>query len=176
MQPDEMRKILKEWGVARANRYCVTRGERSIHVLSQVRDMQPKSREDAERPLIPRDGADRRRLLAKGAGIEGLEIVKMWAVDPIRASNDADRPHDRPEIAVDVGMPDHLMWIERELIALKRAFPIREVVVRIEYTVSASQPVKVNMVKDEYGGELTLRQYRMELEKSVDWFLYRQAA
>jgi hypothetical protein len=180
MQPDEMRKILKEWGIATVNRYCYTRGDRSIHVLSQVRDMQPKTKEDALRPLIPRDGSARRRLMAAGIPWDKpgnrMEMVPMWAAEPIRASNDACPPADLPEIAVDAGIPDHLIWVERELISLKRAYPMRELVVRTEYTVSASQAVKVNMVKDEYDGDLTLRQYRMELEKSIDWFVYRMAA
>lgn len=180
MQPDEIRKILKEWGQATVNRHCYTRGDRSIHVLSQVRDMQPKTKEDALRPLIPRDGTDRRRLMAAGIPWdkpgERMDRVPMWAADPIRASNDAGPPRELPEIAVDAGIPDHLMWVDRELIAMKRQFPLRELIVRTEYTVSASQAVKANMVKEEYKGELTLRQYQTELGKAVDWFLYRVAA
>lgn len=180
MQPDEVRAILREWGVATVNRYCVSRGDRSIHVLSQVRDMQPKSKEDAVRPLIPRDGSDRRRLMAAGIPWDKpgdrMDKVPMWAADPIRASNDAGRPHDNPEIAIDGGIPDHLMWVEREIASLRRQFPIRALVVTTEYTVSASQQVKAHMVREQYGGELTLRQYRAELEKSIDWFVYRMAA
>lgn len=180
MLASEMRKILKEWGVATVNRYCYTRADRSVHVLSQVRDMQPKSREDAERPLIPRDGSDRRRLMAAGIPWEKagnkMDKVPMWAADPIRASNDAGPPRDLPEIAHDAGIPDHLMWVEREIAAMRRKYPLRELIVRTEYTVAASQAVKLNMVKDEYGGELTLRQYQTELAKAVDLFLYRMAA
>lgn len=180
MQPDEMRKILKEWGIATVNRYCVSRGDRSIHVLTQVRDFAPKTKEKADRELVGRDGTDRRRLMAAGIPWEKsgkhMDLVPMWAADPIRASNDAARPFDNPEIAVDAGIPDHLMWVEREMASLRRRYPFRELIVRTEYTISASQLVKVNMVKEEYGGELTLRQYRMELEKSIDWFLYRMAA
>ena len=176
MQPDEIRAILREWGMATVNRYCVTRGDRSIHVLSNVMDMRPKSKEDAERPLIPRDGTDRRKLMAKKTGIEGMTLLPMWAVDPIRSSNDAASPHEREEIAVDAGIPDRLMWVEREVASLRRAFPLRALVIRTEYTVSASQAVKAHMVQEEYGGTLTLRQYRAELEKSIDWFVYRKAA
>ncbi len=96
-------------------------------------------------------------------------MVPMWAADPIRASNDADHPHDNPEIAVDVGVPDELRWIDRALASMERQYPVRALIVRTEFTVPASQAVKARMVAEQYGGVLTLRQYRYELAKATDW-------
>lgn len=164
MQPDEIRAILREWGTATVNRYCVSHGDRSIHMLEQARDMAPGTKERAERELVGRDGTDRRRLMARAAGVESLETVPMWACDPIRSANDADPPHERSEIAVDAGIPDHLMWVERAIGRLERQFPLRAMILRTEYTVSASQAVKTHMVKEKYGGALSKWQYRRELQ------------
>jgi hypothetical protein len=171
-----MREILRLWGLASANRWCFSRGDRSIHVLEQARDLAPGTKERALRDLVGRDGNDRRRLMAAGAGVKGMDIVPMWSCEPIRAANDADHPHERPEIAVDQGIPQELMWVERAVGQMGRQFPLRALVVRTEYTVSASQAVKANMVQDLYGGRLTLRQYRLELDRSLDWFVGRMAA
>lgn len=35
-----------------------------------------------------------RRGFIAARGIEGMGTLSMWAVDPVRASNDADHPHD----------------------------------------------------------------------------------
>ena len=177
---EAMREILRAWGLASANRWCFSRGDRSIHVLEQARDMAPGTKENALRDLVGRDGGDRRRLMAAGIPWDKpgnrMDIVPMWACDPIRAANDADHPHERPEIAVDQGIPQELMWVERAVGQMGRQFPLRALVVRTEYTVSASQAVKANMVQDLYGGRLTLRQYRLELDRSLDWFVGRMAA
>jgi hypothetical protein len=176
MQADDMRKCLKEWGLATANRYCVTRADRSVHMLEQARDMAPGTTEKALRQLVGRDGTARRKQMAKVAEIPKMAVVPMWAAEPIRAANDADHPHERAEIAVDVGIPDGLMWVERAVAQLGRSYPLRAQVIRAEYTISASQAVKVRMVQEQFGGRLTLRQYRTELARALEWFVGRMAA
>lgn len=172
MQPDPQREAIREalraWGIATTNRWCYSRSDRTIHVLQQARDAAPGTKERALRELVGRDGTDRRKLMAKG--IKGMDIVPVWACDPIRATNDADHPHERAEIAIDQGIPDGLRWVDRAVRIMERDMPLRGLVVRTEYTVSASQGVKTNMVRDLYGGKLTLRQYRLELERAIDWF------
>ena len=105
-----------------------------------------------------------------------MHTLPTWAVSPVRASNDADRPHDNPEIAVDLGTPDELRWVDRALASMQRQFPLRALILRTEFTVSASQAVKARMVAEQYGGSLTLRQYRYELGKGIDWAKGRAAA
>ena len=173
---DPLTEELRRWGHAQVNRFALSRADRSVHVLDKVRDHAPLTRERALQDLVGRDGADRRRLMAAGAGVKGLRIVPLWAADPIRASNDADHPHDNPEIAVDVGVPDELRWIDRALASMERQFPLRALIVRTEFTVSASQAVKARMVAEQYGGSLTVRQYRYELGKASHWFMGRVAA
>lgn len=56
------------------------------------------------------------------------------------------------------------------------SFPLRALIVSTEFTVSASQAVKARMVAEQYGGGLTLRQYRYELGKGIDWTRGRAAA
>lgn len=99
----------------------------------------------------------------------GVRIVPTWACDSVRASNDASRPHDNPEIAVDMGIPDDLRWVDRAVAAMARQYPLRSLIVNVEFTVAASQAVKTRMVAEQYGGRLTVRQYRYELAKAVDW-------
>ncbi|KIP87473.1 hypothetical protein SN15_01905 [Stenotrophomonas maltophilia] len=173
---DELTKQLRRWGHAQVNRFALSRADRSVHVLDKVRDHAPQTRERALQDLVARDGAERRRFMAANSGVQGMRMLPLWAVDPIRASNDADHPHDNPEIAVDVGIPDDLRWVDRALASMARQYPLRELIVRTEFTVSASQAVKARMVGEKYGGALTLRQYRYELSKGVDWFRGRLAA
>ncbi len=167
---------LRAWGHAQANRFALSRWDRSTHVLEKARDMAPGTRERALQDLVGRDGSDRRRFMAARSGVEGMGMLPAWAVDPVRATNDADKPHDNPEIAVDVGIPDNLRWVERALASMMRQHPLRALILHTEYTVSASQAVKARMVAEKYGGTLTLRQYRYELSKALDWFRGRAVA
>ena len=173
---DPMVEALRAWGHAQANRYALSRADRSVHVLDKVRDHAPMTRERAMADLVGRDGGDRRRYMAARSGVAGMQMLPTWAVDPIRATNNAEHPHDNPEIAVDVGIPDNLRWVESALVAMERQNLLRALIVRTEYTVAASQAVKARMVADKYGGELTLRQYRYELTKGLDWFRGSMAA
>ncbi|PZT20621.1 hypothetical protein A7Y00_14650 [Stenotrophomonas maltophilia] len=165
---DPLTEELRRWGHAQVNRFALSRADRSVHVLDKVRDHAPLTRERAIQDLVGRDGTDRRRLMATGSGVKGLRIVPLWATDPIRAANDADRPHDNPEIAVDVGVPDELRWIDRALASMERQYPMRALIVRTEFTVSASQAVKARMVAEKYGGTLSVWQYRRELQRGID--------
>jgi hypothetical protein len=176
MKLDDLRLALRQWGIATANRYCMTRSDRTEHMLDKAREMAPGTKENALRALVGRDGRDRRRLMAAGTGVDSMRLLPWWAADPIPASNDAQRPHDRAEIAFDQGIPDELMWVERAVAQLTRQYPLRGLVVRTEYTISTSQESKARMVREEYGGSLTLRQYRLELHRSWDWLAGRMAA
>lgn len=165
---DPMVEALRAWGHAQANRYALSRADRSVHVLDKVRDHAPMTRERALADLVGRDGGERRRYMAARSGVSGMQILPTWAVDAVRSRNDADHPHDNHEIAVDVGIPDNLRWVESALVAMERQNLLRAIIVRTEYTVSASQAVKTRMVAEQYGGGLTLRQYRYELQKGID--------
>ncbi|MEX0180038.1 MULTISPECIES: hypothetical protein [unclassified Stenotrophomonas] len=165
---DNLTAQLRAWGFAQANRFALTYADRSTHVLEKARDMAPGTRERALRDLVGRDGGSRRRFMAERSGVQGLAMLPTWAVDPIRSSNDADKPHDNPEIAVDVGIPDELRWVERALASMMRQYPLRALIVHTEFTVSASQAVKARMVAEKYGGVLTVRQYRYELGRGLD--------
>ncbi|PJL44732.1 hypothetical protein [Stenotrophomonas maltophilia] len=173
---DPLTEELRRWGHAQVNRFALSKAERSVHVLDKVRDHAPTTKERASRDLVGRDGSERRRFMAERSGVTGMGIVPLWAVDPIRASNDADHPHDNPEIAVDVGVPDELRWVDRALSQMARQYPLRALVARTEYTVSASQAVKARMVAEKYGGTLSVWQYRRELERAVEWMKMRNAA
>lgn len=173
---DELTKQLRAWGHAQVNRFALSRADRSVHVLDKVRDHAPMTRERAARDLVARDGAERRRFMAARSGVQGMVMLPTWAVDPVRASNDADHPHENPEIAVDTGTPDELRWVDRALASMGRQYPLRALIVRTEFTVSASQAVKARMVAEQYGGSLSIWQYRRELQRAVDWVNGARAA
>ncbi len=173
---DPLTEELRRWGHAQVNRFALSRSDRSVHVLDKVRDQAPLTRERALQDLVGRDGTDRRRLMAAGSGVKGLRMVPLWAADPIRASNDASHPRDLPEIAVDIGIPDDLRWVDRALASMERQNPVRALIVRTEFTVSASQAVKARMVAEKYGGTLSVWQYRRELQRGVDFMGGRNAA
>jgi len=166
---DPLTEDLRRWGHAQVNRYAFSHAERGVHVLQHARDLAPGTRERALRELVGRDGGDRRRFMGARTGVVGMHTLPMWAVDPIRSSNDASKPHDNPEIAVDLGTPDELRWVDRALASMQRQHPLRAMIVRTEFTASASQAVKARLVAERYGGALTLRQYRYELGKSLEW-------
>ncbi|WP_440568361.1 hypothetical protein [Stenotrophomonas sp. STK17_22] len=173
---DYLVQQLRAWGHAQANRFALTYADRSTHVLEKARDMAPGTRERALRDLVGRDGSSRRRFMAERSGVPKMEVLPAWAVDPVRSTNDADKPHDNPEIAVDIGIPDELRWVEQALASLMRQHPLRALVLHTEYTVSASQAVKARMVAEKYGGALSVWQYRRELQRAVDWMGGRIAA
>lgn len=173
---DPMVEALRAWGHAQANRFALSHADRSVHVLDKARDFAPGTKERALRDLVGRDGTERRRFMARRSGADAMHILPTWAVDPIRSTNNADRPHDNPEIAVDMGIPDKLRWVESALLAMERQNLLRALIVRTEYTVAASQAVKARMVAEKYGGELSVWQYRRELQRGVDWMGGRIAA
>lgn len=166
-EADPLIAQLRAWGYAQQVRYCYSRADRSVHVLEQARDMAPGTRERALRDLVSRDGLDRRRIMATSAGC-GLAAVPAWACDPVRATNDADRPHDNPEVAVDAGVPDELRWVDRALSSLSRQYPIRALCVRVEFCEPGTQRHKAVIAAKRYGGQLTLWQYRRELTLGIE--------
>lgn len=195
MRIDELKEALRAWGHATVHRFAYSRADRTTHVLTKVRDHAP-GRERADRKLVGRDGTSRRRFMAAGLGIKDMEVLPMWAVDPVRAANDAGHPQDNPEIAVDQGIPDELRWIDSALAQLSRESELRAIIVRTEFTESCSQGRKAAIAcrayeelmarrlglelverKDEDKPAMSVWQYRDELERAL-YFLAgaRQAA
>ncbi|HSD16799.1 MAG TPA: hypothetical protein VLC71_05985 [Thermomonas sp.] len=170
MQREEVKAALRAWGIALENRFAVCKADRSIHMLDKARDLAPGSRENAVRLLVDRDGRSRLRTMARAASTDKLKlsILPKWSCEPVRAANDADRPHDNPEIAFDQGIPDDLRWVDAAVNSIERQNPLRALVVRTEYTVSASQKVKARMVAETYGGKFTKDMYRRELDKAIE--------
>ena len=174
MQLDDLKSMLKAWGHAVVNRHAMTRTDHTtVHVMSKVRDHAPGTKERADRKLVGRDGSSRRMFMA-GKIKCGMKSVPIWAVDPVPARNDAGRPRDNPEIAVDVGIPDELRWIDDAVRALERQSPIRGLVVMTEFTVRAGQQAKARMVAEKYGGEFSYSMYRRELEKALEVILWER--
>lgn len=172
MQREDVKAILRAWGHATVNRFALTRADHSRHVLSNLRDLPAaKHKPTDERELVGRDGRSRRLYMASKIDC-GMRIVPLWACDPVPARNDAGRPHDNPEVAVDQGIPDDLRWVDSAIIAMERQNKLRGMVVRTEFTVSASQKVKAHMVAETYGGKFTKDMYRSELDKAIDVLLW----
>ena len=73
-------------------------------MLDKVRDHAPLTRERAMQDLVGRDGESRRRFMAARSGVQGMQLLPTWAVDPIRAVNDASH---HPRSAGDCGGRGH---------------------------------------------------------------------
>lgn len=168
-EPDELTSQLQRWGHAVVNRWACSRGERTVHVLHKTRDMAPGTQERALRQLVGRDGGERRRYMAQQIGIKGLKEVPMWAVDPVRGRNDAGLPHDNPEQAVDMGIPDDVRWVDRAVQEMDRVSPIRARCVREEFMGTGTQRMKAGRIATAYGGAFSVRQYRYELQLAKEW-------
>jgi len=172
---DPLTEDLRRWGHAQVNRYAFSHAERGVHVLRHARDLSPGTRQRALRELVGRDGGARRRfMLPFGSGRHAPAADVGRRPDPILQR--CQKPHDNPEIAVDLDTPDELRWVDRALAFIQRQYPLRALIVRTEFTVSASQAVKARMIAEQYRGSLTLRQYRYELVRSLDLLRGRIAA
>lgn len=182
MQPEDVKAALKAWGHATVNRFALSGSDRSTNVLaSNLRNLPVQSKSNDDRELLKRDGRSRRMRMAgalRGSVKDGnggirMVFVPLWACDPIPARNDADRPHDNPEAAVDLGIPDDLRWVDALVMRIERQNPLRGLVLRIEYTETANQLDKAALVHEEqkrrgFGGKFTKDMYRRELEKAID--------
>jgi len=198
MIDDDLKEQLRRWGYATVTRYAANDDGPSLgdSVLVHVREMGagPKQQARDDRDLVKRDGDARLRHMARYAGIKGLTKLPAWSCDPIRARNDADRPHTRHAV-VDIGIPDDLRWVDRALASMARTHLLRSIIVRTEFTVSASRTVKARMACDAYEREmakrlgialppkseeaeevLTVRQYRYELGLALEWMRGKLAA
>jgi hypothetical protein len=177
---DELIDQMKRWGNATVARYAANDDGPSAgdSVLARTTDfgMRYKRKRDDEHQPVGRDGEERRRFMAARSGVRGMIVTPMWACDPVRATNDADAPHDRPAARVDIGIPDDLRWIETALIKLSRQYPLRALILREEFTGQGSQNVKAKRVQAKYAGALSKDQYRRELARALDWMRWSRAA
>ena len=189
MQREDVKAALKAWGHATANRFALSGADRSTNVLaSNLRNLPVQSKSNDDRELVKRDGRSRRLRMAgalrapvkDGKGGIQMKYVPLWACDPIPARNDADRPHDNPEVAVDLGIPDDLRWVDAIVIRIERQNPLRGLILRTEYTETGSQEMKAARVHEEqkrrgFGGKFTKDMYRRELDRAIETICWERA-
>lgn len=166
---NDLEKQLHRWGLVKTyveeTRQEVIENPRQ-HIIERTRRFAPLTRKKAAVKLAKRDGADRRRIIARKAGIKGLGIVPKWSTDPIRCS--ATRKGQFAATRdVQIEMPAELAWIDRALIAMKSKAPVAALVLRIEFTHDGTQRDRAAAAQRAYGGELTYWQYRKELERAL---------
>jgi hypothetical protein len=162
---------LKEWGVASVARHArqhdgPSHGE---SILEKNKDLAPGTRENFARAVVARDGRSRRRYMATNLAACGIAMVPLYACDPVPARNDASHPVSHSNAWVDIGLPDEARPIDDAIAQMARTHPIRAAIVREEFTTTGKQEIKAGRVQARYGGKLTLRQYRHELEKAKEW-------
>jgi hypothetical protein len=183
---DDLVRQLQSWGFHQVNRYGRyaandDRREAADHPIERARDFAPMTRENVAKQLLGRDGRSRRRLMAKGLydaerDVQILDIVPMWACDPMPARNDAGPPRGVNHSAIDIGTPEDLRWIDRALAEMSRSAPVRALVLREEYCGQGTHSEKAAAVENQYGGNISVRQYRYELGRALDWMRGRRAA
>lgn len=173
-----LKEDLKFWGFYQNNRYCDEptedgRRARYDHPIARATQFAPVTRAKADRKLIARDGGDRRRMMGAGAGLRDrrgcLMAVPLWMVDPIPC-NETNIPAPRsPTAAVDQGSPDRLRWIDQALSELFRQNKVRALCLREEFTGKGNQRSKAESVVRQYGGTLTVWQYRKEVQRGLHY-------
>ncbi|WP_064746792.1 hypothetical protein [Lysobacter antibioticus] len=173
----DLKAELKRWGYYSVTRFAANDDGLSggDSYLAKAKDLAPGTKERALRVLIGRDGESRRRLMADGAGVKGMHVVPTWACDPVPAKNDASPPSTTFAV-VDLGIPDDLRWIDDAVRSLSRRYPVRAQVLREEFCGVGTQRMKAGRVSRGYGGALSLRQYKYELQLAMDWMRMRVAA
>lgn len=175
---DELKAELKRWGYYTVTRYTVFHDGPSAgdNVLAKTQDLAPGTKEKAAIELVGRDGTGRLVYMAKKLGLASMEILPEWAVDPIRAKNDAGAPRSTYPETADHGMPEHFRWIDRALSQIWRESPLREMVVRQEFCERGTQRMKARRIELAYGGRFTVAMYRNELRRALDFLSAKQAA
>jgi len=166
---DELKAQLTRWGSIRQTCMALAADgvPRGTHMLEQARTLAPGTRERAERQLLGRDGRDRRRFMAQAVNGCGLRIIPMWACDPIPSRNDAGRPQDIRAV-IEPEIPDELKWLDMAVSSIARKCPIRAEVLREEFTGAGTQKDKAKRLESQYGGKLSIDQYKRELRRALD--------
>jgi hypothetical protein len=160
---------LQAWGFAKTyvdQRREEVRENPRAHIIERLRRHAPGTLKRAQRVLIGRDGADRRRIMAEKASIRGVRVLPMWACDPVRCTATRKGQWARPQ-DVDLTMPPELAWVDVALSALGRQYPILELIVRTEFTHDGIQRERAMAAKRAYGGTLTYWQYRRRLDHAI---------
>lgn len=143
------------------------------HPIERAREFAPMTRQRAARLLAGRDGSGRRKIMAQAinatSGYPGLKIVRVapvWSCDPVRCKQTGGNGgggYVQPEV------PDDLKWIDRALAQIGRDAPVRAMVLRTELIEGGSHRRKAGVVAEAYGGNFTVRQYRYELQRAMDF-------
>lgn len=164
---------LKEWGVATVARHARQHDGPSHGDSALSKSLPIGSRKDFLVSIAGRDGRSRRAYMASGMrdehGHRLMAMVPTWACDPVPAKNDASHPVSHATAWVDIGLPDEARPTDDAIAQMARTHPLRAAIVREEYTTTGKQEIKAGRVQAKYGGKLTLRQYRHELEKAKEW-------
>lgn len=170
---------MKRWASAKSWR--LERQEAGPHALSRAREFAPMTREKAQKRLMGRDGISRRLMMGAAAGrvmvnpagqVVRVLPVPIWACDPVPSRNDAGNGGSEapigPQSAAWVDpTPDDLRWIDEALAQLSRVNRMRMLVLREEFMGTGTQRMKAARLEAEYGGSLTVWQYRTELTKAL---------
>ena len=139
------------------------------------------TRAKAQKRLMGRDGISRRMAMGVAAGrvvtnprgeVVGVLPVPIWACDPVPCKNrgsfgGSEAPITAQSVAWVDPIPDDLHWIDRALAQLERVNRMRAQILREEFMGTGTQTMKARRVAEEYGGELTVWQYRKELGKAL---------
>jgi hypothetical protein len=168
---------LKRWGYYTVNRIALNDDGPSAgdSVLAKKRNEAPGTKENFERELVGRGGEERRRYMARKSGVPSMSIAPLWSCDPVPARNDAGIPRETGRALVELDIPEDLRWIDRALSEMARRHPLREKVVREHFCGVGSHEKKAAAVRSQYGGRLSVWQYRRELQRAYDWLLAKAA-
>lgn len=175
MPHDELVQQLRAWGEATLGRHAANEDgppSATAHPIARAREAAPGKKQTEFVP-VGRDGEERRRFMAKRAGVKKLHILPTWAVDPIRC---VETSPGGPGAAVDQGIPENLRWIDRAMMDLYRQNQVRGVCLRMEYCGFGFQSDKAAAAARALGCELTVRQYREELKLAREWLRGKIAA
>ena len=170
-QTDPITRQLERWGHAQALRHAAW--AHTHHPLESAADAAAGEPLAAVVRLAGRGSVSRRRMMAAGVGIDGMRAVPQWACSPVRCRDDSRQVC--AATSIDHGTPDDLRWIDLALAEVHRQSPIRAAVVRAEYTEPGTQEQKAGIVAAQYGGKLSVHQYRRELSRGLDWVRMRSS-
>lgn len=177
----DMRDHLRRWGEATVNRFqrIEHSGHVQVHALDRAREYAPGTRARAAVRLAGRNGHSRLMIMGYAAGLTShsgkrTSPAPEWVCDPIPCTDTRKRTpresiHDaaKSSAMIDLGIPDHLRWIDDKINRIGKQKPILAQVLHAEYTTPGTQKMKAGALMRRFGGEVTSRQYRELLSRAM---------
>ena len=174
---DDFEALLRAWGKVygedRTNDagYTPDPMQATAHPIARAMEFAPGKSGGRRRTLsLERGGVERRRIMARAAGIKGMQLVPAVLVDPVPCRE------TRPSLAaISRPVPVELLRVERAALDLIDIEYLRGLCLRVNYCTRGDHDAKAVIVSDRLRQvsprhvDIKVRRFRDELEHARIW-------